>query len=187
MTKKFAPFHPRPNMNPKIFDPNQQTFVPDRSLDDSKIRSVSVRRVQMLGAKVYNSATQSIASNSNYHSLTPDTRVFDEGNLWRSGDPTKLTMPFGGIWTVSAFASFSPDATNERGLQLLKNGATQLMRVVQPFPSSGTQATMLVISDFSFDKGDYVEAQVQQNRGSALDVAAGEDDNFFSAVFRGPV
>ncbi len=186
MTKKFAPFHTRPNMSPKIFDPNQQTFVPDRSLDDSKIREVSVRRVQMLGAKVYNSATQNFADNGDYHNLVWDTKTFDEGNLWQAGDPNKLTIPYDGIWTVSCFISYAGDGTGNRRLQLTLNG-NSLLRSVRENLGVSLQVDLFVTSDFKLTKGDVLRGQGQQDSGGALNIAAGEDDNFFSAVFRGPV
>src|SRR4051812_8000508 len=97
--RKFAPFATRPNLNPKRFDPNDQTFIPDRSLDTAKIKEISIRRVQVLGAKVYNSANQAIADDGSYHSLTFDTVAFDQGDLWVAASPAQLTIPFPGVWT----------------------------------------------------------------------------------------
>lgn len=182
---KFAPFATRPNLNPKMFDPNDQTYIPDRSIDDSKIRGLSVRRVQMLGAKVYNSATQTITSNTTWHDVTFDTKAFDEGNLWRVSDPTTFTIPYAGVWTVSAFISYQADPADYRHLQLLK-GATTLIRTVTA-AINGFQTDVFISADFKLASGDTLKLQTRQASGGALDIEDGEDDNFFSAVYRGPI
>jgi hypothetical protein len=182
---KFAPFATRPNLNPKLFDPGQQTFVPDRSLDTDKVREISVRKIHMLGAKVYNSATQSIPSNSTWHDVTFDTKTFDEGDLWRVSDPTKLTVPYAGIWTVSAFISYAADPTDYRHMQILA-GATTLIRTVTN-AINGFQTDLFLSADFKFVAGRVLTVQTRQVSGGALNIQDGEDDNFFSAVYRGPV
>lgn len=187
MRKKytFAPFATRPNLNPKAFDPNDQTYIPDRSIDDPKVRNLSVRRIQMLGAKVYNSATQSIASNSTWHDVTFDTKSFDEGNLWRVSDPTKFTIPYAGVWTISAFISYAADPTDYRHMQILK-GATTLIRTVTN-AINGFQTDVFLSADFRLSAGDVLKVQTRQVSGGALNIQDGEDDNFFSAVYRGPI
>lgn len=187
MTKRkpFAPLATRPNLNPKPFDPNAQTFVPDNSLDTSKVRELSVTKVKMLGAKIYNSATQSIASNDTWHTVTFDTKTFDQGNLWRASDPTKLTIPYAGIWTVSAFISYAADPTNYRQMQILA-GSTTLIRTVAT-AINGYQTDVFLSADFKFVAGRVLTVQTRQFSGGALNIQDGEDDNFFSAVFRGPV
>ena len=187
MTKRqpFAPLATRPNLNPKPFDPNAQTFVPDNSLDTSKVRELSVTKVKMLGAKVYNSATQSITSNTNWHTVTFDTNTFDQGNLWRVSDPTKLTIPYAGIWTVSAFLSYEDNTADYRHMQILA-GATTLIRTVNS-AITGFQTDLFLSADFKFVAGRVLTVQTRQQSGSTLNIADGEDDNFFSAVFRGPV
>ncbi len=182
---KFAPFATRPNLNPKAFDPNDQTYIPDRSIDDPKIHHLSVRRIQMLGAKVYNSATQSIASNSSWHDVTFDTKTYDQGNLWRASDPTKLTIPYAGIWTVSAFISYAADPTDYRQMQILAGGTT-LIRTVA-IAVNGFQTDVFLSSDFKFVAGRVLTVQTRQASGGALNIQDGEDDNFFSAVYRGPI
>lgn len=187
MARKFAPYQTKPDLLPKQFDPAQQTFVPDLSLTNVKVHDISTTKVQMLGAKVYNSMTQSITSNTSWHDLTFDTKAFDEGNLWRVGDPTKFKIPYSGIWSVSVFTSWTADASDFRRLQLVLNASTTLLRFVAATLGDTVQTDVFLGSDFKLSAGDVLTAQARQASGGALDILDGEDDNFFCATFKGPI
>lgn len=191
-SRKFAPFATRPNLNPKVFDPNDQTFIPDRSLDTSKVRKISVRRIQMLGAKVYRSTDQSIVDDGAFHTITFDTQAFDQGDLWSSGAATKLTIPYAGVWTITGFVSFEPDpvppGAGNRFLKITKNGSTTLVKEVLTNVGSVVSADMpALITDDVFAAGDYVTLDARQGSGGPLKVLGGSTENFFSAMFRGPI
>ena len=187
--EKFGPVRPFgsfPRLNPKPFDPRESVFIPDLGVDDSKIRSVSPRKMRLIGAKVYDSATQAIADDAAYHALVFDTEAFDQGDLFASAFNTRLTIPYTGIWLVSAFISYAPNGSGLRRLRLRKNAATVLIEAIYDNLNT-VNTTASVAAPFLLTAGDYIEAETRQNSTGNLNILAGEDDNFFSAIFLGAI
>lgn len=168
------------------FDPRSGTFVPDDSIEDQHISGVDARKINLLGAKVYSDVTQAIADDGAFHALVFDTEVWDEGEIWNDGNPTRLTIPYSGVYAISGFMSFADDPTGIRAARIQKNGVMGLGRVnVAAIAGFATDVAVHMIE--RFDAGDWIQLEARQNSGGDLDVEAGQDDNFFAIDFRGVI
>lgn len=135
-------------------------------------------------ANLRQTVTQSIPNNA-FTTMTFDAEDFD--NL--SGHDTvtnnsRYTVPtgWGGKYILGGGACFEINATGARGCAWAKNGAlingSQMM-----IPSSGSLLTTLIPArslEVQLAAGDYIELQVYQNSGAALNsaVSASAQSNF---------
>jgi len=182
--RPIRPFGTWPRLNPRSFDPRENTFIPDLGVDDGKIRQVSPRKMQLIGAKVYRSTNQTITT-STYTNMDFDVQEFDQGGLWKAGAPSRLTVPYAGIWFVSAHISFN-NATGSTRRGNLKVSGTDAFDVGIGTADNGSTDVM-VATPLRLVAGDYVTFQAWHNKGSDLDVAGGVDRNFLSAVYLGNI
>jgi hypothetical protein len=180
----FAPFKTQPNLNPKRFDPNQAVFVPNGAITNQKIASVSPRKIQLIGAKVYRSTDQTIPDTT-YTNLDFNTAEFDEGELWKAGSSSRLTVPYSGIWFVSSHISFNNAVGNTRRGKLKVSGNDVADVGISTADSGSTD--IFVATPLRLVAGDYITIQAYHNKGSDLTVAGGVDRNFLSAVYLGNI
>jgi len=180
------PFGEWPVLEAQPFDTRASTFIPDLSVDDPKIRNVSPTKIDLIGAKVYRTTTQAIPDTT-ATAVSFDAEEFDQGDLWLAGAPTKLTLPYSGVYSIVGYAEFEAAAnTNERRIYIYSNGASIIR---QKYPIIGAAITVEMIATYvgRFAAGDYLELYVRQDSGGNLNVNAGSDDNFLSAVFLGSI
>ncbi len=188
----FRPIRPVPSnfprMNPRSFDPREITYLGDLSVSNDKISQVSPRKMKLIGAKVYEAGTQAIPDGlGTWTNVTYDTVAFDQGNLYRAAVPTRLTIPYTGIYLVTAFANFADTPLGQRLSRIRLNGASNLMQYGAA--SLNTADTPVFVSTtLLLNAGDYIQQQVDQNGGVGdLNLRGGEDDNFFTAIFLGAI
>jgi hypothetical protein len=175
-----------PALNPKPVDTRVTPNIPAGSVTNDQLADgISPLKLQGIGAKVYNSATQSTADGTPEF-LAPDTAAFDEGAFWDSTDPTKLTAPYDGVYIFTAYADFVADADGNRIGKLYVNGVSQVVKTENSV-GGGNPTQVLVSVPIKLTAGDYVQFEVTQSAGGALNVNAGEDDNFLSLVFLFPL
>lgn len=123
--------------------------------------------------RVSKSATQSIA-NSATTSVTFDTEDFDDGGMHSTTSNTsRITIPTGGAGTymVGGMVEFAANATGQRTIYVVLNG-TATQATVTNVTASGTVASRLACATLvQVVAGDYLELQVNQNSGGALNVS----------------
>jgi hypothetical protein len=175
-----------PAVNPVAQPPRVSVDIPAGSVSNDKLATgISPTKLQGIGAKVYNSAAQSTAD-AVAEFLTPDTASFDEGGFWDSADATKLTAPYNGVYQFSGYADFAADADGDRRGKLYVNGAVQVVQSMQSV-GAASPTQVLVSVPLRLTAGDYVQFEVIQSAGNALDVNGGEDDNFIALIFLFPI
>lgn len=124
-----------------------------------------------LGVSVFKSANQSI-SNATNTIVTFDSEDYDTNNFHSTVTNTsRLTVPSGlaGKYLVNANIVFNNNATGIRILYFMKNGSNNCTPSLQNASSSlGTYLTGSGV--FNLAVGDYIEIQVYQSSGGALDI-----------------
>jgi hypothetical protein len=124
----------------------------------TKIPAVSVRR----------SALQNIAGGGAAGSIVQwDTEVYDSHSLFSPGDPTRITVPVAGVYSVKAgieLITYGSYPTSSRTqLRILKNGAFAKAGPYMYFPYiAGLGSGSSLSLDIALAAGDYIELQVIQ-------------------------
>ena len=124
--------------------------------------------------RVERSTNQSIP-NDTWTALSFDAIITEEKpattSQWSSGSPTRLICRLPGYYLVNAHVRFAANATGIRGINLLKNGTIGLTSI-KSVGFTGSDPVILCNVIVKLDTGDYVETQVYQNSGAALDAVA---------------
>jgi hypothetical protein len=127
------------------------------------------------GARAYHNAAQSIASGGPGTVLALNSERYDTDGFHDTvTNSSRLTVPAGkdGKYRITGTVQFAANATGERRLEILLNGATVIGRVSSA-AVSGTAPTVLTVTcDYGFVAGDYVELRAFQDSGGALDAEA---------------
>jgi hypothetical protein len=132
--------------------------------------------------RLRNSANQSIPTSSTT-TLSFDTEDFDTDSMHAGSNPSRITATTAGKYLVIGQVSFASNAAGNRTVQIVKNsGLTLQSRVVQPAcASANTSLETRALVEMA--AGDYVQLQVIQSSGGALNaVAAASYAPVFSAV-----
>lgn len=133
-------------------------------------------------AQATHSTTQSINSGT-HTSLVFDTDDFDNGACHDVAVNTnRLTVPAsqGGVYLIVASCEFAGAAGGVRSIRIRKNGATVISPMIwaQELNESTIGNGMLVSVFASLSAADYVEVQVFQDTGGAINVIAGPKFGF---------
>ncbi|MGE4233359.1 MAG: hypothetical protein AB7F43_08525 [Bacteriovoracia bacterium] len=119
-----------------------------------------------VGARVTQSSGQSIANNATIY-LNWDTESYDSDNFHDNvTNNTRFTIPAGmsGYYQMTLNVQWSSPGGSARILQVWQNAAT-MIGVTRRAPSSGDEQQLTAVGYLS--AGDYVEARVLQDSGSA--------------------
>lgn len=121
----------------------------------------------------YQTSAQSLGSGTTYTSLNLDSEVLDtEGGHSTSTNTSRYTAVYAGLYQVSYTASFPTNATGNRSIRLVVNGAaiTGNGGCVVELPACtgsnswvGAGAALVYLG-----VGDYLEMQAWQNSGATL-------------------
>ena len=93
------------------------------------------------------------------------------GQFWGSGSPTRLTIPWRGLYRIDLLASFAAHATGWRKACFSYGGLANIMldSVTQFAPGNATVAPSWVVTwNTRLFPGDYVEACVVHSAGVSL-------------------
>jgi hypothetical protein len=168
-------------LDPKPADARESFTIAAGSITNEQLAgSISPTKIQGVGAKVYGNGAQSTADGV-AEFLAPDGIAFDEGDFWSSGDQTKLTAPYSGVYFFTGYAEFAADADGQRRGSLYINGA-QDVTVNVPSAGAAFPTQVLVSTPLYLAAGSYVQFEVFQSAGGALNVNAGEANNFISLI-----
>ena len=140
-----------------------------------------------VGASVYRSTTQSI-TNSTDTRIAFDAEDFDTNAFHDSAtNSERITIPSGrgGTYRVSLGVHFAVNGTGLRVVRLRKNGTTYLGRYTLHSPTAGDDAAVVLTRTVALAAADYIEVEVWQSSGGALNVNAGPDKTWFEAAFLG--
>lgn len=135
--------------------------------------STSVQAAQ--AARVYRTTNQSI-NTATLTAFSPDTVDYDAGSptaFWAGGNPTRLTAPQAGKYTVGATVVWDTSAVGTRAIYVVKNGVTGT-RLAGEDMNALSGAAVNVSTTLNLAAGDYVEFYVKQDSGGNLNVVPTE-------------
>jgi hypothetical protein len=103
-------------------------------------------------------------------SVVFDTELFDEENYWSAGDPSVITIPVAGWYTVVGTVQQSTDADDVQVLYISKNGSGLVSGIHATRLTAGaaTIAMYSQVIDFDYyDAGDELELKVTNRTSSS--------------------
>lgn len=152
--------------------------------------SVSAAAIGTLpGGRLVRNADFSVPTGAGFTPVPFDTESFDTGGLFDPGAPTRLTVPIAGVYALTGGARWAANATGVRSTFLRKNGASGAGFLAGgTVPDNGAEeARQSVATVARLQAGDFVELQVQQNTGGALNLTAASTElTHLSAMWLGP-
>lgn len=171
----------------KITDANVTTAkVADSAVTTAKLADASVTNVKLVAGlfrgvsgiqngycgKAYASAVQSIPNNTATAVLL-GAEYFDYANMHDVATNTaRVTVTVAGVYDFSALVPMSANATGVRQIQIVRYTAGVAQEVVgaSAFPAGSSQQHWLTTSGLTLcAANDYVQIEVLQNSGAALD------------------
>lgn len=116
--------------------------------------------------RVYNNAAISVPGNTNTI-LTFNAERYDTDTIHStSSNTSRLTCVTAGTYQIFGHVTFASAGTDRRFLQILLGGSTSLGAIDVP----GGALSLSVNTTYALTAGQYVELQVYQNSGGALNV-----------------
>jgi hypothetical protein len=110
----------------------------------------------------------SISNNTNTM-VSFTTENIDDNNYWSAGSPTRLTMPETGWYMLGALVTYANNSSGVRNTNIVFNGTPRLA-VDSRMPLSGAVTNVTLGNPYYLGATNYVELQVFQNSGGALDI-----------------
>jgi hypothetical protein len=123
--------------------------------------TLAVARTPVLdGAAVYNSASESIAGDSAFHSITFNSEEYNDGAVHStSSNTSRLTAVTAGKHYVSCSVNWdTTDGAGARVLRLIVNGTTEIARSTVA-GSTALNVAQTLGTTYKFAAGDYAECQ----------------------------
>jgi hypothetical protein len=183
---KFAPLGTQPNLNPKLFDPSQQTFVPDLSLDSSNIRELSVRRLSMIGVKLYDNAGLNTIVNTTETNVTFDSIDFAQNVTRPSGATfTTFEVPYSGVWMLTGNIEWAA-GTGGRNIWFRIDG-NNTEGDGRSNDGDNFAAKHALTAIRRLNQGQVVGLRVRQASGGNLAIGTGKTQCSLAAVFVGAI
>lgn len=138
-------------------------------------------------ARVFNSAAISVP-NATLSILTFNSERWDSDTIHStSSNTSRLTCRTAGNYVITANIAYDINATGYRVTRLLLNGTTEIARDVRPALSASDYTVSFTTTIYDLAVSDYVEVQVYQTSGGALNVQPITNSSpEFSMVWLGP-
>jgi hypothetical protein len=110
-----------------------------------------------------------------------DTASFDTAGMWNAAAPSRLTVPYAGVYDVRATVGFTANAAGDRRVTLRRTGADDF---TSDFRRAATSTSITTLAGFKRClAGEYFEVSMFQDSGSTLQISV----PVLSVVFLGPV
>ena len=142
-------------------------------------------------ARVLRSTNQKLANNR-FVVIAFDTERLDTQELHGPPDPTRLTAPVAGVYTISGTACWEHDTDGHRALRLQVGGEADLVGVQDdaqdvntPFALDSMCQNASTVAELA--AGDFVQLQMLQSSGHPLGVVANGFSPVLSMTWVGPV
>lgn len=127
------------------------------------------------GARVNRTTNQTITNNVET-AISFSNERWDTDGYWNVAQPTRLTIPKTGRYTVGGAVRWASNATGYRQVLLRVNGTSYIGTKNDQAITAGVHYIQ-VTSTWEFSAGDYIELDVVQNSGGALDVQVQASDS----------
>lgn len=165
-------------VKPELTDDHKVTIGTDlpanfQKIDDEFTAHLADKAPHVVPAvKVKEATTNQSIANETYTKLTFSAEEFDTDAIFDISSPTRLTVKTAGIYRISGYCAFVFNTTGVRKILIRQSGSAILCLLnVMPVTISNTLTTMMVETTVDMAVNDYVEMEVWQNSGGALDIA----------------
>lgn len=133
-------------------------------------RKITLADLMGVGARVFNSAAESI-SNNLLTTLTFDSERYDYGGFHSTSvNTSRLTCPVAGIYAVTAHVRWESNNSGHRHLEFLANGVS--IGVLAIPAVQGTTHHMSFAAIYAMAAAEYFEVTVFQSSGTSLNIEA---------------
>lgn len=125
-----------------------------------------------IGCRLTRGSFKSIA-NSTVTAVDWDGERFDDDTMHStSSNTTRITFTTAGTYAIGGVGRFATNATGKRQVNIRLNGAT-VIAASSCNAVSGSPTFVSVSSVWRFSAADYIEFEVEQNSGGALNLETG--------------
>lgn len=164
--------------------PTVPTFTSNETLLSSDEQLLSTALNFLLSpplAELRRAAAQSIASGG-FAAVSWDTGDKVNDSMWTSG--TRITFNTAGRYRISGKASFVSNTTGRRAASWFVNGTEMNGGRNEVAPLTGGIPTYILLPsrNYYFNAGDYLELQVFQSSGGALNTSNATSDQCSASV-----
>jgi len=150
-----------------VFDSTENSFIllnPTMNAAGSLVASVQ----RVLTNQAITSATDT--------AISWDSETVDYGGFWAGGNPTRLTVPYTGVYEVNAYVEFAANAVGYRQGWFYEggDGGTAVYGGITTAPADANPngALSFVSTATLLAAGDYIEVIVRQTASGPLDCVA---------------
>jgi hypothetical protein len=121
----------------------------------------------------FNDANISHTSSGSWQTLTFNNESWDTHGFHSIvSNTSRLTVPanMDGLYIITGLVGFAPNATGERGANILLGGATNIGRVIIDNAGGTLGERLPVTRQYYLNATNYVELQAYQSSGGSLNV-----------------
>lgn len=123
--------------------------------------------LQTISARVRRSTNQTI-NDSTFTAVSFDTVIYDNGGLWDSSIPTKLTAPISGVYMLTASVEWASNTSGDRNTYIVTSTTTPAIDLRRAAAGGTVQVTIAGLASLS--EGEAAELYGWQNRGGTLNI-----------------
>lgn len=164
-----------------------QVLTADTTVSPYKVKWATPATSGFVGVSCYKSSAQSIANNT-WVTATFDSEDFDtDGFHSTTTNTSRITIPSGkaGKYLIIYYVAFASNSTGPRFMgQILKNGTDlKYAPVIAAASGDSTRLTSSFVTTLAVS--DYIEMQVRQDSGTALNLEPDSVRTSFQAIYLG--
>lgn len=145
-------------------------FIPSLSLSSINCDQAGCTQKDLstIGARVFNSANQSIPNATNT-AVTFNSERYDTDSIHSTAvNTSRLTAVHGGKYLITCNVFFDANATGIRDFDIRLNGVTFISAARESVSSAAVGSSIITTTIYNLAATDYVECVVFQNSGGAL-------------------
>jgi len=137
-------------------------------------------KIPLVAASLSISIFQSIPTNT-WTVINFDTIEWNHGNLFTLATPSKIIFPYSAVYSIFLFCKFSLNGTNDRMMNIKQNGLSTVHQISVSALST-VKTSILVGQIEKYVPNDYIEMNVWQGSGAALDIESAEIEVFMQSI-----
>ena len=127
------------------------------------------RKVQSISVSAWRTTSLTVPNNDIIEVPFTET-LWHRGTLWVIGEPTRLTAPKAGVYSMTAYAQIQANDTGRRETNIRLNGTTVIAEMTRDNLGASILIRISLTTEHVMDAGDYVEMRVYQNSGGDLTI-----------------
>lgn len=105
------------------------------------------------------------------HEVAFENEVWDDYGFWDSSQPTRVTIPVSGRYSIIVKPQFGRNPNGQRFTYILKNGVMLSTADIRS-PAGNYNTIFTFYGVYEFQAGDYIEVSLMQTSGEDVRVSA---------------